>query len=44
MTELLTIHEAAARLRKGERWLRDWLRDHPRDSANKPFCVRAGRH
>src|SRR5579863_8080980 len=40
---LLTIEEAAERLHKGPRWLRNWLRKHPADAAGRPFYVAVGR-
>jgi len=37
------IAEAARELRKSERWLRDWLKQHPRDDKDEPFYRLAGR-
>jgi hypothetical protein len=37
------IGEAARDLRKGERWLRDWLKRHPRDQNGEPYYRLAGR-
>ena len=31
MTEALTLNEVAKLLRKSPRWLREWLRDNPRE-------------
>jgi hypothetical protein len=31
------IAEAARELRKGDRWLRDWLKYHPCDRNGEPF-------
>jgi hypothetical protein len=43
MTELMTIEEAAAKLRKSKRWLQYFLRAHPVDSAGKPLFKQLGR-
>jgi hypothetical protein len=43
MTSRFTIREAAAELRKSERWLRDWLKAHPQDVNGQPFFAKAGR-
>jgi hypothetical protein len=45
MTEaaFLTLREAAAKLRKSERWLWDWLDKHPRDRFDRPYFRLAGR-
>jgi hypothetical protein len=43
VTTRLTIVEAARELRKGKRWLRDWLKAHPHDDAGTPFFAQAGR-
>ena len=44
MTEtLLTIDEAAARLRKSRRWLREWLSCNRADAAGEPYGYRLGR-
>jgi len=43
MMRRLTIAEAARELRKGERWLRDWLKVHPLDATGAPFFATAGR-
>lgn len=44
MTEtLLTIDEAAARLRKSRRWLRDWMACNRTDAAGEPYGYRLGR-
>ena len=37
------IAEAARDLRKGERWLQDWLKRHPCDQKGEPFYRLAGR-
>jgi hypothetical protein len=37
------IAEAARDLRKGERWLRDWLKRHPYDQKGEPYYRLAGR-
>lgn len=37
------LAEAAEELRKGERWLRDWLKQHPRDVHGEAFYCLAGR-
>ena len=37
------IAEAARDLRKGERWLRDWLKQHPCDQKGEPYYRLAGR-
>jgi hypothetical protein len=39
----MTIREAAAELRKSERWLRDWLQGHPYDAHGRAFFALAGR-
>lgn len=39
----LTLREAAAKLRKSERWLWDWLDKHPRDRFDRPYYHLAGR-
>lgn len=39
----LTLKEAAAKLRKSERWLWDWLDKHPRDRFDRPYYHLAGR-
>ncbi len=38
-----TLDEAARQLRKSRRWLLDWLRSHPADSAGVPFYSPMGR-
>jgi hypothetical protein len=38
-----TVDEAAAVLRKGPRWLADWLKSHPVDRYGEPFYHFAGR-
>jgi hypothetical protein len=43
MSARLTLDEAAAELRKTPRWLREWVRAHPRDSAGEPYYTPAGR-
>jgi hypothetical protein len=43
MSELLTIEEAAKKLRKSKRWLQYFLRDHPVDSAGNPLFKQLGR-
>lgn len=40
---LMTLQEVAAKLRKSERWLWDWLDKHRRDSFDKPYYRLAGR-
>ena len=37
------VSEAARELRKGQRWLREWLKDHPCDASGEPFYRLAGR-
>lgn len=37
------IREAARDLRKGERWLRDWLKRNPCDQNSEPYYRLAGR-
>lgn len=39
----LTLKEAAANLRKSERWLWDWLDKHPCDAFDRPYYRLAGR-
>src|SRR5574341_1675283 len=39
----LTLKEAAAKLRKSERWLWDWLDKTPRDPFDRPYYRLAGR-
>ena len=41
--ERLTTIEAAAALRKSERWLREWLKAHPQDEVGRSFFAVAGR-
>jgi hypothetical protein len=43
MSRPLTLPEAAAELRKTPRWLREWLRAHPRDKAGEPYYTPVGR-
>jgi hypothetical protein len=43
MTQILTMDEAATRLRKKRRWLRDWLRAHKADAQGIPYFRKAGR-
>ena len=43
MMNRLTLTEAAAELRKTPRWLRDWVRAHPRDKSGLPYYTPAGR-
>lgn len=43
MSALLTIEEAAERLRKTPRWLTSWLRTNPQDANGIPYCRQAGR-
>lgn len=43
MGAVYTLEEAAERLRKTARWLRDWLRHHPVDAAGVPFYSPMGR-
>lgn len=43
MSARLTLHEAAAELRKRPRWLREWLRTHPRDKSGEAYFTPAGR-
>ena len=44
MTDFLTIAEAAERLRKPSRWLRDWLRANPPPDGEPPYYLQAGRN
>jgi hypothetical protein len=39
-----TLDEAARLLRKGGRWLRIWLADHPSDALGEPFYSPLGRN
>jgi hypothetical protein len=43
MTAILTLDEVAKLLRKSPRWIREWLRDHPRDAYDPPLFGKAGR-
>ena len=43
MTELLTIEEAATKLRKSKRWFQYFLRAHPVDSAGRLLFKQLGR-
>lgn len=43
MTTRLTLPEAAAELRKTPRWLREWVRAHPRDKSGAAYYTPAGR-
>jgi hypothetical protein len=43
MSRALTLNEAAAELRKTERWLKEWLAKNPVDEAGMPFYVPMGR-
>lgn len=38
---LLDLSEVAQRLRKGRRWLAEFLRDHPTDAHGRPAKSRA---
>jgi hypothetical protein len=42
-TAYLTLKEAAAKMRKSERWLWGWLDKHPRDRFDRPYYHLAGR-
>lgn len=43
MATRLTLNEAAAELRKTPRWLREWVRSHPRDKSGEPYYTPTGR-
>jgi hypothetical protein len=43
LMNLLTMTEAAERLRKTPRWLTSWLRGNPQDANGIPYCRQAGR-
>ncbi len=43
MTTRLSIEEAAAELHKTPRWLREWVRAHPRDKSGEPYYTPVGR-
>jgi hypothetical protein len=40
---LLTLDDVAKIIHKSRRWLREWLRDNPRDAYDRPLYVMAGR-
>ena len=39
----LTLDDVAKIIHKSRRWLREWLRDNPRDAYDRPLYVMAGR-
>ena len=43
MTVVLTLDEVASIVHKSRRWLREWLRDNPRDVYDRPLFGKAGR-
>lgn len=40
---LLTMREVAEHFHGSERWLRDWLRDHPPKPGETPYYIQSGR-
>jgi hypothetical protein len=43
MNVVLTLDEVACLMHKSRRWLREWLRDNPRDAYDRPLFGEAGR-
>jgi hypothetical protein len=43
MSVRLSLDEAAAELRKTPRWLREWVRAHPRDKSGEAYYTPVGR-